>query len=204
MLQTLKNSRLAVFSLRISGVISSNTLKQVNAQLARYSLYRPAALAVIVNSPGGAAASSHLLAKRLQAYAQQHAVPMYGFAEGLAASGGYMVLSACKEIYVNPGSLLGSVGARMDLLNFKQMALKYGIERRTWASSPQDVHLRVDLLSDLTPDTKKWLSGMLEETHQDFKREVQTARSAHMRSVKPEDAVLNGEVYIGQKAIDMG
>jgi serine protease SohB len=204
MLQTLRNSRLAVFSLRISGVISSNTLKQVNAQLARYSLYRPAALAVIVNSPGGAAASSHLLAKRLQAYAQQHAVPMYGFAEGLAASGGYMVLSACKEIYVNPGSLLGSVGARMDLLNFKQMALKYGIERRTWASSPQDVHLRVDLLSDLTPDTKKWLSGMLEETHQDFKREVQTARSAHMSSVKPDDAVLNGEVYIGQKAIDMG
>lgn len=204
MLQTLRNSRLAVFSLRISGVISSNTLKQVNAQLARCSLYRPAALAVIVNSPGGAAASSHLLAKRLQAYAQQHAVPMYGFAEGLAASGGYMVLSACKEIYVNPGSLLGSVGARMDLLNFKQMALKYGIERRTWASSPQDVHLRVDLLSDLTPDTKKWLSGMLEETHQDFKREVQIARSAHMSSVKPDDAVLNGEVYIGQKAIDMG
>jgi len=204
MLQTLKNSRLAVFSLRISGVISPNTLKQVNTQLNRFSLYRPAALAVVVNSPGGAAASSHLLAKRLQAYAQQHAVPMYGFAEGLAASGGYMVLSACKEIYINPGSLVGSVGARMDLLSLKQLALKYGIERRTWASSPQDVHLRVDLLGELSPETKKWLSGLLEDTHQDFKREVQTARSSRMPSVKPDDAVLNGEVYVGQKAIDMG
>ena len=204
MLQTLKNSRLAVFSLRISGVISPNTLKQVNTQLNRFSLYRPAALAVVVNSPGGAAASSHLLAKRLQAYAQHHAVPMYGFAEGLAASGGYMVLSACKEIYINPGSLVGSVGARMDLLSLKQLALKYGIERRTWASSPQDVHLRVDLLGELSPETKKWLSGLLEDTHQDFKREVQTARSSRMPSVKPDDAVLNGEVYVGQKAIDMG
>jgi len=61
-----------------------------------------------------------------------------------------MALNACKEIYVNPVSLVGSVGARMDLLSLKQLALKYDVERRTWASSAEDVHLRVDLLGELT------------------------------------------------------
>jgi len=84
---------------------------------------------------------------------------MYGFAEGLAASGGYMALNACKEIYVNPVSLVGSAGARMDLLSLKQLALKYGVERRTWASSAEDVHLRVDLLGELTAEMAQWTAG---------------------------------------------
>ena len=138
-----------MFSLRISGVISATTLKQVNSQLARLSLYRPAALAVIVNSPGGAAASSPR-GEETASLRTAALSPNVRLCRGTSSFRGYMALNACKEIYVSPVSLVGSVGARMDLLSLKQLALKYDVERRTWASSAEDVHLRVDLLGELT------------------------------------------------------
>lgn len=204
MLQRLRDKRLAVFTIRVSGVITSKTLTQVNGQLSKLGLYKPAALAVIVNSPGGAAASSHLLTQRLLAYAQVHQVPLYGFAEALAASGGYMVLSACREIYVSPGSLIGNIGTRFDLMSLRQLALKYGVERRVWAATPLDLKARIDLLTDASPDTKKWLNAMLEESHEDFKRDVQVARGSRLAATKGDEPALNGEVYVGEKAIEAG
>lgn len=51
-------------------------------------------LAVLVNSPGGSPAFSHKIFKRLRLYHEATGVKVVTFAETVAASGGYFILSA--------------------------------------------------------------------------------------------------------------
>ena len=48
----------------------------------------------------------------------------------IAASGGYFVAAAADRIYVNPSSLVGSIGVRMDAFGFVELMKKIGVERR--------------------------------------------------------------------------
>ena len=57
------------------------------------------AVALVINSPGGSAAQSHLIFKRIRAFAEEKKLPVIAFVEDAAASGGYMIACAADEIY---------------------------------------------------------------------------------------------------------
>jgi serine protease SohB len=50
------------------------------------------ALAIVVNSPGGLPVQSDIICAKIKSFAHQHHLPLYTFAEDVAASGGYFVL----------------------------------------------------------------------------------------------------------------
>ena len=66
-----------------------------------FGLRRLAAVALAVNSPGGAATQSNLIYKHIRALADEHEVPVFAFAEDLAASGGYWLACAADEIFAD-------------------------------------------------------------------------------------------------------
>ena len=68
------------------------------------------AVALVVNSPGGSAVQSALIAGRIRALAEEHELPVIAFAEDVAASGGYWLACAGDEIFVNEASIVGSIG----------------------------------------------------------------------------------------------
>ncbi len=68
------------------------------------------AVALAVNSPGGSPVQSALIARRIRALAAEHDVPVFAFAEDVAASGGYWLLTAADEIYADESSIIGSIG----------------------------------------------------------------------------------------------
>ena len=47
------------------------------------------AVALVINSPGGSAAQSHLIFRRIRAFAEEKKLPVIAFVEDAAASGGY-------------------------------------------------------------------------------------------------------------------
>lgn len=60
------------------------------------------AVALVINSPGGSAAQSNLIMKRVQQLRKQHHnVPVYAFVEDLAASGGYYIACAGDKIFAD-------------------------------------------------------------------------------------------------------
>jgi len=59
-----------------------------------FELSRLPAVAVIVNSPGGSAAQSHLIYRRIRQLAGEHRKRVYVFCEDIAASGGYFIAAA--------------------------------------------------------------------------------------------------------------
>src|SRR5690606_13042621 len=68
------------------------------------------AVAISINSPGGAPAQSRLIFKRIRDLAKEKNRTVLMFVEDVAASGGYMIAVAGDEIFVDPSSIVGSIG----------------------------------------------------------------------------------------------
>src|ERR1700753_705193 len=89
----------------------SISLSSRESALARaFAHERLAAVAMIVNSPGGAPTQSALVADRIRGLAGKRRVPVLAFCEDVAASGGYWLACAADEIYAHATSLVGSIG----------------------------------------------------------------------------------------------
>jgi len=63
---------------------------------------------VRVNSPGGSAIASEVMWQGLDRLS--HEKPVWVSVGGMAASGGYYVLTAGERVFVNPSSVVGSIG----------------------------------------------------------------------------------------------
>src|SRR3954469_8232338 len=88
------------------------------------------AVALLVNSPGGAPTQSGLVAERIRQLADEKGVPVLAFCEDVAASGGYWLACAADEIYAHRTSMVGSIGVISGGFGFTGLLERFGIERR--------------------------------------------------------------------------
>ncbi|MGY2047163.1 S49 family peptidase [Methylobacterium sp. JK268] len=95
-----------------------------------FGLPRIKAVALVINSPGGSPAQSHLIHRRIRALASESKVPVLAFVEDVAASGGYMIACAADEIIADPSSLVGSIGVVSAGFGFQGLIERLGVERR--------------------------------------------------------------------------
>src|SRR2546421_12437210 len=95
-----------------------------------FAARRLSAVALSVNSPGGSPVQSALLYRRIRQFADEKKVPVFAFAEDVAASGGYWLALAGDEIYAEETSLLGSIGVVTAAFGFPRLLERLGIERR--------------------------------------------------------------------------
>ncbi len=65
---------------------------------------KPAAVALVINSPGGSAVQSSLIAARIRRLAAEKEVEVHAFVEDVAASGGYWLACAGDRIWVDDSS----------------------------------------------------------------------------------------------------
>ena len=71
---------------------------------------KAAAIAIVINSPGGSPVQSHLIYQRIRALAAEKKKPVFVFVEDVAASGGYLIALAGDEIIADASSIVGSIG----------------------------------------------------------------------------------------------
>src|ERR1039457_4613209 len=123
---------------RLSGVIGVSTplrpglmLSSTAGSLERaFSTRNARAVALIVNSPGGSPAQSHLIFRRIRQLAQEKKLPVIAFVEDVGASGGYMLACAGDEIICDQFSIVGSIGVVGGSFDFPQLLVKLGGEGR--------------------------------------------------------------------------
>src|SRR5437660_4964236 len=115
-IERLRNPPPVVTVVRLDGIIGPrqwrNALSLVSHADALNKAFAASglsAVALAVNSPGGSPVQSALLYRRIRALADEKAVPVFAFAEDVAASGGYWLALAGDEIYAEEASLLGSI-----------------------------------------------------------------------------------------------
>src|SRR5690606_2692154 len=98
---------------------------------------RLAAVALLVNSPGGSPVQSSLVFARIRQAAEERGVPVLAFAEDVAASGGYWLALAGDEIWADPSSIVGSIGVVFRSFGLTEAIARLGVERRVQASGPR-------------------------------------------------------------------
>ncbi len=192
--------------LRFDGVIGLRgrrglSLRRYAAALERAFKTRGVkAVALAINSPGGSPAQSALLYRRIRQLAAEHAVPVFAFAEDVAASGGYWLALAADEIYAEETSLLGSIGVVTAGFGFVAALGRLGIERRLYTAG-EDKSLLDPFLPEEPRDVAR-LKTLQQDLHDSFKELVRQRRGAKL---KGEDAQLfGGEVFAGRRALSLG
>ena len=158
------------------------------------------AVALAVNSPGGAAVQSALIATRIRALADEHKVSVLAFAEDVAASGGYWLATAADEIYSDESSIIGSIGVISASFGFPETLKRLGIERRVYTAGEHKNPL--DPFLPEQPDEVEHLKRLQEDVHDAFRRHVRARRGDRLKG--DEDEVFSGRFWSGRGALEHG
>jgi len=117
----------------------------------------------------------------------------------MCASGCYYILAASDKIFLNPASLVGSIGVVMDGFGFVDAMEKVGVERRLLTAGAHKALL--DPFSPPKEDETLYMKGLLAEVHQQFINAVKTGRGERLQET-PE--MFSGLVWSGETAIKLG
>lgn len=158
------------------------------------------AVAISINSPGGAPVQSRLIYQRIRSLAEENGVPVYVFCEDVAASGGYMLALAGDEIYADLSSIIGSIGVISAGFGFNKLIEKAGIDRRVYTAGKNKLSL--DPFQPEKAEDVKRLKAIQEDVHEVFKDMVRQRRAGKLDG--KEDRIFSGEFWSGRGAMDLG
>ncbi|GDY31167.1 S49 family peptidase [Gandjariella thermophila] len=161
---------------------------------------RLAAVALAINSPGGSATQSALVAERIRGLAAKKKVPVLAFCEDVAASGGYWLACAADEIYAHATSLVGSIGVLSAGFGLNGLLERIGVERRVHTAGERK--MRLDPFSPEKDEDIAWLKKLQAELHDQFVAWVRQRRSGKLRG--EDDELFSGEVWTGAAALERG
>ncbi|WP_086842848.1 S49 family peptidase [Amycolatopsis kentuckyensis] len=157
------------------------------------------AVALLVNSPGGAPTQSGLVAERIRQLADEKNVPVLAFCEDVAASGGYWLACAADEIYAHRTSMVGSIGVISGGFGFTGLLERFGIERRLHTAGANKS--RLDPFSPEKPEDVEWLKKMHTQLHELFVNWVKERRGDRLTDAED---LFTGDVWLGAKAVELG
>lgn len=204
-----RNPRPVVSVLRLSGVIGRsssgfraglNSADLVQLIERAFSMKGVKAVALSVNSPGGAPAQSSLIQKRIRALAEDKKIPVIAFAEDVAASGGYWLACSADEIYADDTSVIGSLGVVSAGFGFQELLARYGVERRVHTAGKKKAML--DPFLPENPEDVETLKALQRDVHDAFKEMVRDRRAGKLKA--SEDELFSGEFWTGRRALELG
>lgn len=154
-----------------------------------------AGVLVRIDSPGGAVAPSQEMYLAIQRLAKEK--PVVVSMGTVAASGGYYVAVAGKEIFANPSTLTGSIGVRLQVTNVQGLMERIGVTSESLttgkfkaAGSP---------FQPLTAEDREYLQKILADMQDEFVSTVAKSRSLSKEAVT---AVADGRVLTGRQAME--
>lgn len=158
------------------------------------------AVALVINSPGGAPAQCSLIASHIRALAGKKEIPVYAFIEDVAASGGYWLACTGDEIYAQSTSIVGSIGVISAGFGLEEFIQRYDIKRRVYTSGRDK-----SFLDPFKPEKAEDISRLKKlqaEMHDDFKSWVNERRGARLNG--DERDLMEGAFWTGRRAEEFG
>lgn len=165
-----------------------------------FSVKAARAVALLINSPGGSPAQSHLIYGRIRQLAEEKNLPVYAFIEDIGASGGYMLACAGDEIICDPYAIVGSIGVIGGSFGFVEAMQKLGIERRVYTSGQRKAML--DPFLPEKPDDVARIHALQEDIHAHFISLVKLRRGARLKN--NDETLFSGEFWVADRAIELG
>jgi protease-4 len=152
------------------------------------------AILLRINSPGGTVGMSQEVYSAVNDV-RAKGKPVVVSMGDVTASGGYYIAAAADKIYANPGTLTGSIGVIMHLMNWQETEKKIGIQPAVIKSGAfKDIGS-----SDrpMTPEERTLLQNIIMDSYDQFVTAVANGRHMDKEAVKK---LADGRVYSGRQA----
>jgi protease-4 len=152
------------------------------------------------NSPGGSPVQSSYVYEEIRHIKKDHPdLPIYAVVSDMCASGCYFIVSASDKIFVNPSSLVGSIGVLMDGFGFVDGMQKLGVERRLLTAGAHKAML--DPFSPPKEDETLYMKSLLAQVHQQFIAAVKAGRGDRLKETPD---MFSGLVWTGEEGVNLG
>ena len=158
------------------------------------------AVCLLVNSPGGSAVQSELIANRIIKLGHSKNVEVISFVEDIAASGGYWLALAGSKIFVSKCSIIGSVGVLLQTFGLHDFIKRYNIEHRLYTAGENKLRLN-PFAPEKESDVEK-IKIILSQLHEHFIDYVKQQRGDKIK--KDDKSLFNGDYWTGQEAVEYG
>jgi len=153
-----------------------------------------------VNSPGGSPVQSSYIYNEIRKIKAEHPdLPIHAVASDICASGCYFIVSAVDNIYVNPSTLIGSIGVIMDGFGFVNTMKKLGVERRLVTAGAHKALM--DPFSPEKAGERKYMQQVLAQVHQQFITAVKDGRGDRLQI---NEETFSGLVWTGEQGKEFG
>lgn len=151
------------------------------------------AIILRIDSPGGSALASELIAREV--FATRGKKPIICSMSNLAASGGYFVAAGCDLILAEPMTITGSIGIFFGKFDLSGLIAKLGISIDTFKRGA-----RSDEESLFRPYTLEERTALLAKLRYSYGRFVGAVAEGRKLTKDAVDAVGRGHVYSGEQA----
>jgi protease IV len=155
------------------------------------------AIVVRIDSPGGSALASDLVARELERTALVK--PVVCSLGDIAASGGYFIAAACSKIFAAPSTLTGSIGIFTGKFDISGLAAKLGVSFETYERGK---HAGIDSLWRPYSDEERAL--ILQKLRYYYGRFVDQVARGRKLTPAQVDAVGRGHIWSGDAALARG
>jgi protease-4 len=158
---------------------------------------RAAACVVLIDSPGGSATASEAIFQALAALDRRK--PVIGVMGAVAGSGGYYAAAACREVFAQPGTLTGSIGALWIKLVAGDLFARLGLKREHLTRGTHaDLH---DVGRHYTAKERTLVERGIARVDAVFRERVAAGRRMTPEQV---DGVAGGRLFDGTGALEAG
>ncbi len=175
-----------------SGNVGSRTIRNALEDILEEDDIR--GVVVRINSPGGSAIASEIIWQGLRRVAEQK--PVWVSVGSMAASGGYYIAVGGDRIYVNPSSVVGSIGVVGGKISMGGLYEKAHINVTPRSRGP-----RADMWDSSKPwsaEERELVRATMQETYDQFTSRVVAGREGIDLSKTAE-----GRLFTGSKAISL-
>lgn len=201
---TITKPHLAVVD--VQGVISAD--KEANSEDIGESLEKAfkneqaKAVALRINSPGGSPVQSDDIWQTITQLRKDHPdKKVYAVIEDMGASGAYYIASSADEIWVNPSSLVGSIGVILPRYDVQKLMEKVGVQDNSMhAGEYKDI---LSMSRPMTEFEKNHVQSVLDNTHQHFINAVKQGRGNKLKDPEA-NHLFSGLFWSGEQAVALG
>ncbi len=152
-------------------------------------------IVIRLESAGGMVHSYGLAASQL-ARIRSRGVKLIVAVDNVAASGGYMMACTADRIISAPFAVIGSIGVMAQLPNFHKVLKKHDVDIELHTAG--EFKRTLTVLGENTDKGRQKFKQDIEDTHGLFKQFIHDNRNQ-----VDIEAVATGEVWYGQKAIEL-
>ena len=156
------------------------------------------AILLRVNTPGGGVAASQEIYEIIRK-TRDGGKPVIVSIASLGASGGYYAACGGSTIIADEGSLVGSIGVIIQLVNYKELADKIGVKSMTITSG--ELKDAGNPFNEFSEKDRTYFQEIVDDTYQQFIEVVARERKIDTARLKE---YATGRVFTGRQALNIG